>query len=409
MSGRTVKVAVAQSHTRPSTADTLKVLQQLTESAADQSAHFILFPEAYLGGYPRSLDFGSSIGARTDEGRDQFLKHYQFAIDLGDTPAGAGEEWVNRSLRVEQGAEYRGDGTREKLEGIAARTGVFLVVGVVERAGGTLYCSVVYVCPKLGCIGKRRKVMPTAAERTIWAQGTTSTLKAVTTKLNGVKTTLAAAICWENYMPLLRFSLYSQNVNLYLAPTADARDTWLPLLQTIASEGRCFVLSSNQCVRKRNLPHNFNPPTDEGEKHKVPQKPRRRSVITKTEENHEIQWPCLDREKNINGGAGNDNDTWSKARQPPVFHMPKMKPITFPNGTQDVSDKWACRGGSSIIAPTGAVLAGPIWEEEDAIITATIDFDDCIRGKLDFDVAGGYSRMDSFSLKVKDLDLNPPP
>lgn len=79
---------------------------------------------------------------------------------MGDTPVGGGEEWVKRKLGGGGDEGRRGDGTREFLEDVAASTGVFLVVGLVERAGGSLYCAVVYVCPRGGCLGKRRKVMP---------------------------------------------------------------------------------------------------------------------------------------------------------------------------------------------------------------------------------------------------------
>jgi nitrilase len=80
---------------------------------------------------------------------------------LGDTPEGAGEKWVRRELESPRnGNGRRGDGTREELERVARETGVFLVVGVVERCAGTLYCGVVYVCPREGVVGKRRKVMP---------------------------------------------------------------------------------------------------------------------------------------------------------------------------------------------------------------------------------------------------------
>ncbi|KAJ3562551.1 hypothetical protein NP233_g9502 [Leucocoprinus birnbaumii] len=349
-----ITVAVAQARTHSDLSGTLSALTRITQKAASRNAHLILFPEAYLGGYPRTCDFGASVGGRMPHGRDQFLAYFQSAVDLGDTPAGAGDDWVKKRLPVADGKNYRGDGTRERLERVARETRVFIVVGVIERAGGSLYCAVLYVDPARGCLGKRRKVMPTASERLIWAQGSPSTLKAVTTQLNGIPVTLAAAICWENYMPLLRQSLYSQNVNIYLAPTADGRDTWLSLMRTVGIEGRTFVLSANQCVRHGELPE---------------------WITNGTEPSHPSK------------------------------------------------DDFVSTGGSCIIDPQGAVLAGPLWEvsaedhisdaqdslASDGLLVSEIDLEDCERGRLDLDVAGSYSRNDAFKLTVEGLDLNPPP
>ncbi|KAJ5945916.1 hypothetical protein N7454_002755 [Penicillium verhagenii] len=360
-------VAVAQARTRSDLPSTLAALKRITAQSASRGVQLILFPEAYLGGYPRTCDFGAAVGARGAHGRDQFLQYFQSAVDLGDTPAGAGDDWVERKLPTASGENYRGDGTREYLEQVAQETGVFIATGVIEKAAGTLYCSMVFVDPSRGILGKRRKVMPranvlrtfvkkTGSERLVWGQGSAASLKAITTEINGVKLTIGGAICWENFMPLLRQSLYSQNVNLYLAPTADARDTWLPLMRTIGGEGRTFVLSSNQCVRYNELPSWI---TD----HASPQE-----------------------------------------------------------GSADGSH-YICRGGSSIVGPLGEVLAGPIWEvcvddtidasdpakEHDGLAISEIDLEDCERGRLDMDVAGSYSRNDAFKLTVEGLDLNPPP
>ena len=441
-------VAVSQSRTLLTTAATLSSLSETARHAAQAGVHLLLFPETYLGGYPRSCSFGSSIGSRNEEGRVQFLHHFHSAVDLGDTPRGAGQDWVDRKLDVAKGKEYRGDGTREELEQIAKDTGVFLIVGLVERSGGSLYCAVVYVCPREGCLWKRRKVMPTGSERLIWAQGSPSTLRAVTTKIEGVKLTLAAAICWENYMPLLRFSLYSQNVNLYLAPTADARETWLPLMQTIACEGRTVVLSANQCVRRRNLPNWITGKEEakgeagkpDGTKSSTDGKTRRRtSIVTKTEDNHEITWPVPDyktslkptltEHKTTNGistlqlSTLTADDEAVQAPDPvqekPHYHLlalpssniPKFQsPTSTTDQNTDNDDDFVCRGGSCIISPTGSILAGPLWDVEDGgLLTATIDFEDCERGRLDLDVAGSYSRNDSFELRVAGLDISPPP
>ncbi|KIM95219.1 hypothetical protein OIDMADRAFT_171380 [Oidiodendron maius Zn] len=338
---QTLRLAVSQSYTLSTPTLTLAALEATAKRACSSSCDLLLFPEAYLGGYPRTATFSSAVGSREDAGREQFLQYFKDAVDLGDTPEGAGNKWVDRELELPREG-VRGDGTREEMERVAKETRVFLVVGVVEKAGGTLYCSVVYVCPRLGCVGKRRKVMPTGTERLIWGQGQPSSLRAVTTTIRGIRLTLAAAICWENYMPLLRQSLYSQNVNLYLAPTADARDTWLPLMRTVACEGRCVVLSANQCMSRENLP----------------------SWIT-------------------GGDAG-------LAREM-------------------VTEDFVSRGGSCIVSPLGQVLAGPLWEEEDGFLWADVDMEDCLRGRLDLDVGGHYSRSDSFHLSVEGLDLSPPP
>ncbi|KAG8630464.1 hypothetical protein KVT40_002083 [Elsinoe batatas] len=376
---KTLRFATSQSHTLPTTAATLSALSDTTHLAASKGVSLILFPEALLGGYPRTCAFGASVGSRTPAGREQFLQYFQSAIDLGDTPLGAGDDWVERRLPVAKGKEYRGDGTRETLERIARETGVFIVTGLVEKAGGTLYCAVVYVDPTRGVLGKRRKVMPTGSERLVWGQGSPGTLKAVVAEIKG------------NYMPLLRYSLYAQDVNLWLAPTADARETWRGLMQTVAGEGRCFVLSANMCVRRRNLPGWVRGESETGMVQGEGQgqgqgqaRERRKSVVVK-EEQHELVLPAGEQAK-VNGT--------------------KVSAVLDEEG----GDEFVCRGGSCIVGPLGEVLAEPLWEvEEGGLQIVDADFEDCERGRLDLDVAGSYSRNDAFKLTVEGLDLNPPP
>jgi len=103
-------------------------------------------------------------------------------------------------------------------------------------------------------LGKHRKLMPTASERLIWGFGDGSTLPVFETPLGR----LGAVICWENYMPLLRMTMYAKGIQLYCAPTADGRDSWIATMQHIALEGRCFVLSCNQFARRRDYPQDYN-------------------------------------------------------------------------------------------------------------------------------------------------------
>ncbi|KAK1544995.1 carbon-nitrogen hydrolase [Colletotrichum paranaense] len=408
-----IRLATASPATAATTSQTLSDISTLASRASSSGADLLLLPEAYLGaGYPRGASFGSKIGSRAPEGRDEFLAYFNAAVDLGDTVgdagAGGGDKWVKKQLPAQHAAGAkveRGDGSREELEKIAAQTGVFLVVGCIERAGGSLYCSVVYVCPKLGMIGKRRKVMPTATERLIWAQGSPATLRAVSTTIKGVRINLAAAICWESYMPLLRQSLYAQNINLYLAPTADGRDTWLPLMRTVACEGRCFVVSSNMAARPLTTTSSSAATTtttaaaaasdndsgieDAPDAQIYPTRARRNSCLT--EDGNEIALPGASNGTSTNG----TNKTTTKATT-------STKPALE-------SKDWVSRGGSSIVGPFGDVLAGPQWEDDEGIIYADVDFEDCIRGRLDIDVGGSYSRNDSFKFSVEGLDLDPLP
>src|SRR5438128_835922 len=128
-----------------------------------------------------------------------------------------------------------------------------MVIGVIEREGGTLYCTAAFVSPD-GYLGKHRKVMPTAAERLVWGFGDGSTLPVFDTPFGR----LGAVICWENYMPLLRMAMYSKGIQIYCIPTADGRETWLSTVRHIALEGRCFVLSANQFTRLSDFPADIN-------------------------------------------------------------------------------------------------------------------------------------------------------
>ncbi len=212
------------------TPKTLEKLTDLTAKARSGKAQLVVFPEAFVGGYPKGIDFGVRLGSRSDEGRADFQRYYESAIDV-------------------PGAEC------DQIGEIAAGNNVYLAVGVIERDGGTLYCTVLYFSPDGRLLDKHRKLMPTALERVVWGFGDGSTLAAPKTDIG----TLGGAICWENYMPQLRLSMYQKGVEFYCAPTVDDRDVWLPTMQTVALEGRCFVLSACQFMTRGHGPANFNP------------------------------------------------------------------------------------------------------------------------------------------------------
>jgi len=225
-----VKVAVVQA--APVLFDreaTVEKACRLIREAAAQGAHLILFPEAFIPAYPRGLSFGMVVGSRTLEGRRTWQMVWESAVDIPSA-------------------------TTEALGNVVRETGVHLAMGVIERdgqfSGGTLYCTLLYFGPDGQIAGKHRKLKPTGAERLIWGEGDGSTLTVLDTELGKI----GGLICWENYMPLARMAIYGKGVEIYLAPTADGRETWQATLRHIACEGRCFVLGCNQFVTREMYP-----------------------------------------------------------------------------------------------------------------------------------------------------------
>ena len=222
----TVRAAVVQASAVPFDAEACvdKAVRLVAEAAA-AGAKVIVFPEAFVTGYPKGLDYGLVVGARDPVGREEFRLYLDAAIDVpGPQTARLGEA--------------------------AAAHRAYVVIGVIERELGTCYCTVLFFTPDGALAGKHRKLMPTALERMIWGFGDGSTL----TTIDSPWGRIGSVICWENYMPMLRMAMYAKGVALYCAPTADDRDTWLPSMRHVALEGRCFVLTACQFLRRRELP-----------------------------------------------------------------------------------------------------------------------------------------------------------
>ena len=299
-----VKVAVVQAASVLfDKAASIEKACQLIKEAGNEGANIVLLPEAFVPAYPRGFTFGMKIGNRSEEGRVLWKRYWDNSIETS-------------------GHEVK------KLSKAVKEAGVYLSIGVIERGGSsggeTLYCTLLYFSPDGELIGKHRKLKPTGSERLIWGEGDGSTMPVFSTEFGKI----GGLICWENYMPLARMAMYGQGVEIYLAPTADSRETWQATMRHIACEGRCFVLGCNQFVTKEMYPSNL-------------------------ETVEEL------------------------SDQPDVM----------------------CRGGSVIIAPSGEVIAGPLWDEE-GILYADLDLGEITKAKIDFDVVGHYARPDVFQLNV---------
>ena len=297
------RVAVVQ--VPPVLLDRGKTLARVVESietAAENGARLVVFPEAYVSGYPTwiwRLRPGGD-GALSGEIHARFRRN---AVDLN------------------------GDGLLPAREA-AARQGVTLVLGVNEIdsrfSGTTLFNTVVVIGPEGDILNRHRKMMPTNPERMVWGMGDASGLRVVDTPAGR----LGALICWESYMPLARYALYAQGMDIYVAPTWDAGDGWLATLRHIAREAGCWVIGTATALQGRDMPEDF----------------------------------------------------------------PELAALYAP-------DEWVNDGDAVVVAPSGAVAAGPLAREK-GILYAAVDTEAAHRARRSLDVAGHYSRPDIFSLSV---------
>jgi len=210
---------------------TLERAVDAISEAAEAGARLVVFPETYVPGYPEYI-WGLRPGADHDLSRDIHGRLIAQSVDLA----------AGHLLPVQRAAVDRG---------------VHVVIGIHERdatwSRASLYNTVVTIGPDGTVLNRHRKLVPTNPERMVWAPGDASGLRVVDTPLGR----LGGLICWENYMPLARFSLYAQGIQVYIAPTWDEGDLWVATMRHIAKEGRCWVVGSGSAMRAADIPADF--------------------------------------------------------------------------------------------------------------------------------------------------------
>jgi nitrilase len=210
---------------------TLAIAVNHLHAAADAGAQLVVFPEAYVPGYPVWI-------WRLRPGAD---------FDLTGT--------IHRQL-LDNSVDLVADGLRSLCDAAAGRS-LVVVCGVNERDGefgrSTLYNTLVTIGSDGTILNRHRKLMPTNPERMVWGEGDASGLRVTETAAGRV----GALICWENYMPLARYTLYADGVEVYVASTWDEGDTWIATMRHIAAEGRCWVIGSGCSLRASDVPATF--------------------------------------------------------------------------------------------------------------------------------------------------------
>jgi len=199
---------------------------KLIKKAAKKGADLAVFPEVFLPGYP---DWVWHVPPG-----DMALNQELYALLL------------EQSVTV-------GSAETDRLCKAAKDSGIYVVIGINERntqsSGGSIYNSLLFINPKGKLFGHHQKLVPTVAERMVWAHGDANTVDAYATDIGKV----GGLICWENYMPLVRYALYEKGVELYLAPTYDEGSTWNASMRHIGKEGRCFVSGCCMVLKKEDV------------------------------------------------------------------------------------------------------------------------------------------------------------
>ncbi|XP_059462972.1 bifunctional nitrilase/nitrile hydratase NIT4B-like isoform X2 [Corylus avellana] len=219
----TVRATVVQASTVfYDTPATLDKAERLIAGAAAYGSQLVVFPEAFVGGYPHGVMFEGFVETHLTSENKEFQKYLASAIDV-------------------PGPEV------DRLAEISGRYKVHLVMGVVERVGSSLFSAILFFDSLGRFLGKHRKLMPMESECAVWWPGDKSLLPVYESPIGKI----GGLICWDNRMPSLRTELYAKGIEIYCAPTAEAREIWRSSMSHIALEGSCFVLSANQFCRRK--------------------------------------------------------------------------------------------------------------------------------------------------------------
>ncbi|WP_440995293.1 carbon-nitrogen hydrolase family protein [Arhodomonas sp. SL1] len=281
----------------------------LIREAVQGGASLLVFPEAYIPGYPTWI----------------------WRLRPGGDMALSGE--IHAILR-DNAVDLTGDDLHP-LQDAAAEHGVTVVVGINEIdsrfSGTTLFNTVVVIGPDGAVVNRHRKLIPTNPERMVWGPGDATGLRAVDTPAGR----LGCLICWESYMPLARYALYAQGLEVLVIPTWDNGEVCLATSRHIAREGGCWVIALATALQGSDIPADF---------------PQR--------------------------------DTYFEP------------------------EEWINSGDAVVVAPSGAITAGPLHREK-GIVYAEIDVEASRRARRSLDVCGHYARPDIFSMSVDRRALEP--